>query len=300
MSVTYLPKKTGTNQSGSGKYFIDCSKRVSKDQPTTQAWLSIQERLKPTNFQDTNRVLLGVLEKQKRVVIKIGESLLLHKEYKVGETLSQTPGFIKYICYFECEDDYKRHDGSATTNLCKAPGNAMKCLIMKYYPLGSLGTYKWGASNFHILKTLLAQCVMSMMMAFEQHGIIHNDTHSKNILLESTKKTVIQYTIANKTYDLPTHGYRIVMMDYENALKSHDKVTGNDLMYKDIGRLVTDLNYSANVAMSKELMECVNSLPVSNPNFTQGITILLPAIARLEWMDPPSSRATLEYDPDVF
>jgi len=79
MSVTFLKKKYDSFQAGSGKYYIDCRKRIINQQPTTETWLSIIDKLKPTNFRDENRVLLGVLEKHSRVVIKIGESMNLKK-----------------------------------------------------------------------------------------------------------------------------------------------------------------------------------------------------------------------------
>jgi serine/threonine protein kinase len=301
MSVSYLPKASGTSQPGSGKYYIDCSKRVSKEAPTTELWLEVIEKLKPTNFQDNNRVLLGVLERRKQVVIKIGSNELILKEYKIGERLNGIPGFMKYICYFECDDDYKLHDGS-NKNLCKGPGTTMKCLIMKYYSKGSIGSYKWNAENFAILKVLVCQCFMSMMVAFEQKGIIHNDTHSRNILMESTNKDTIKYEIAGKVYDVPTQGFRIVIMDFENAFISSDRNSGREFVYKDMGRLVSDLYYIANVRMSHELNQVINELTLSNPPFENAIiSRLLVALSKSEWVEQnPHAIASLVYNPNAI
>jgi hypothetical protein len=300
--VSYLPKASGTNQPGSGKYYINCSRRVTKDTPTTESWLEVIERLKPTNFQDSNRVLLGVLEKQKQkqVVIKLGDGPQISKEYNVGENLVGIPGFIKYVCYFECNDDYKRHDGVVKTSLCKGPGTSMKCLIMKYYPKGSVGSFKWDASNFHILKVVVTQCFMSLMMAFEQKGVVHNDAHARNVLMEPTNKQTIQYIVGGKSYDVPTLGYRIVIMDFENALVSTDKISGREFVYKDMERLVSDLYFVSNIRLSKELKDTIDTLTRVNPPFNKAIAPLLTSLAKSEWSATPPLNANLVYNPNVF
>jgi Ser/Thr protein kinase RdoA (MazF antagonist) len=140
------------------------------------------------------------------------------------------------------------------------------------------------------------------MMAFEQKGIIHNDSHARNVLLESTKKQTIRYNIGAKDYDVPTRRYRIVIMDFENALVSKDKLSGREFVYKDMGRLVSDLYYESNIRMSKELTDIIDSLTHSNPPFAKAIATLLSAVANSEWYDPPTSTnvANLVYNPDVF
>ena len=80
VSVNYLEKRSDTNAPGSAKYYINCQHKITSDNPNTAEWLEILRQLKPTNFHDTNRVLLGILQKHREVVIKIGESDTLKKE----------------------------------------------------------------------------------------------------------------------------------------------------------------------------------------------------------------------------
>lgn len=306
MSVTYLPKNSATNQPSSGKYYIDCTKRITGDQPTTEAWLTVLDRLKPTNFQDTNRVLLGVLEKQKRVVIKIGESQLLIKEYKVGTMVSaaKVPCFMKYICYFECQDDYKEHPDAARKFLCKAPGKQMKCLVMKHYSMGSLGAYAWTPQKLDLLKTLLIQCVGALIMAFERVGIVHSDAHARNVLIEPTKKTTITVEISGKSYTLPTQGHRVVFMDFENTLLSTDRQAGRENVYRDVLRLVADLYTTCKLPITQELVVCASTLATSATfvPFLKGFKELVKSIGTVQWQDDTTTNGTdkLVYDPNRF
>ena len=107
--VQYLQKQS-TSNTNSAKYFINCSGITDKDL-TTEKWLEIESQLKPTNFDDKNRILLGILKQQnrRRVVVKIGESSTLAHEFQVSLKLNtaKIDGFIKFICFFQCNDDYK-------------------------------------------------------------------------------------------------------------------------------------------------------------------------------------------------
>jgi len=237
MSVTFLKKKYDSFQAGSGKYYIDCRKRIINQQPTTETWLSIIDKLKPTNFRDENRVLLGVLEKHSRVVIKIGESMNLKKEYDYGELLESrgVQGFVKFICFFECNDNYKRHDGTSTTSLCNGPGTGMKYLVMNYFPHGSLRDHNWKESELPVLKSLLAQTVLAITHAYETCGIIHNDLNGGNILVTSTKEKTL--------YDIPTYGRKIVIMDLENAIRVRNIEDRNQFVYRDFLNLFNDIQY---------------------------------------------------------
>ena len=292
MSVTFLKKKYDTFQRGSGKFYLNCSKRITKESPTTESWLKILRELKPTNFKDDNRVLLGVLEKHKNVVIKIGESMNLKKEYDFCELLEQrrVDGFVKFICYFSCNDNYKDHHGSTST-LCNGPGNKMKCLVMKYYLHGSIRDKKWTKDNFHILKSLLSQSVIAIINAYQMCGIIHNDLNGGNILIDTTKKSTL--------YDIPTHGYKIVIMDLENAIRVTEDVPKDNsiFVYNDIQHLINDISYRSYVNLD-QLMIVISQITMNNPKFDESIPIILNAINELRWIEPP--KMTTSYDPNVW
>lgn len=230
MSVTYLQKSSNSNNPNSGKYLISCQEKITIENPTTAEWLHILEELKPTNFKDKNRVLLGVLEKRSNVVIKISDSDRIYHEYYIGDVLKEhhVPGFIEYICKFQCNDDYKKYhpkgnSTSTSTSLCKGPGDDMKVIVMPYYSYGNLKLYKWKPENYHALKTCILQVVLSLLQAYESAHIIHNDIHLQNVLIAPTKRRNITYTIGNQIIDVPTNGLRTIIMDFENAFHVKDK-----------------------------------------------------------------------------
>jgi serine/threonine protein kinase len=219
MSVTYLQKSSNSNNHNSGKYLITCQEKITSENPTTKDWLEILKQLKPTNFKDKNRVLLGVLEKRKNVVIKISDSDQIFHEYYIGDVLKKhnVSGFIEYICQFQCQDEYKKYPDPTSTSLCVGPGDDMKVIVMPYYSHGNLKLYKWKPENFHVLKTSILHVILSLLQAYETAHVIHNDIHLQNILIAPTTKKSIIYTIEGQQIELPTHGLRTIIMDFENA-----------------------------------------------------------------------------------
>ena len=225
MSVQALQQRSNTRNPNSSKFIIDCSSKITQGASTTESWLKITEKLKPTNFIDDTRVLLGVLEERgNKVVIKIGSSQRLKKEYDIGQVLSKLNGFVHYICFFTCNDDHKRHDGSVDT-LCKGPGESMGCLVMPYYSKGALADSK----DTILIKTCIKHVCMCLGNAFETHGFVHNDLHARNVLM--------------------THGNALIpvaIVDFENAfVVGMDARKNRYFVYKDMARLVADMAYNS-------------------------------------------------------
>ena len=244
--MQHLQKRSDSSQSLSSKYFINC-RLITKEQPTTQAWLTILKQLKPTNFDDKNRIILGVLDKGKDVVIKIGESETLEKEYKISHELFKkgVEGFIKYSCFFKCDDDYKEHTSSRRQHLCKRPGSRMSCLVMPYLKFGSVKSFDFRAidNGLIILKSLLKVIFTSVVRAFNEIGLVHNDLHSQNVLVTMKRK----HTMNN----VSIHSYGIVILDFENALLSDNKNEHKMFVFKDYGRLLADIHYTTNLNLKK-------------------------------------------------
>lgn len=246
MSVTYLQKSSNSNNLNSGKYLISCQEKITKENPTTVEWLEILKQLKPTNFKDKNKVLLGVLEKRKNVVIKISDSNRIFHEYYIGDILKKNniPGFIEYICQFQCNDDYKKYPISGQqSSLCNGPGDEMKVIVMPYYSYGNLKLYTWRPDNYHILKTSILHVILSLLQAYETAHIIHNDIHLQNILVEPTTKKSIIYTIEGQYIELPTYGLRTIIMDFENAFHVKGDYDQSWLgVFNDIKKVLTSLS----------------------------------------------------------
>jgi serine/threonine protein kinase len=244
MSVTYLQKSSNSNSPNSGKYLVSCQNRITSENPTTAEWLDIIKQLKPTNFKDTNKILLGVLEKRKNVVIKISNSERFFHEYYIGEILQKynIPGFIKYICKFNCNDDYTLYP-KKSAHICSSPGDEMKVIVMPYYSYGNFKLYKWTPDKYITLKTAALHIIASLLQAYDVAHIIHNDIHLQNVLLAPTAKKTIVYTIDGHTIELPTYGVRIIIMDFENAFHIKGNYSqGWPIVWNDIKKVLVSLS----------------------------------------------------------
>lgn len=245
--------KTSINKQKTGKYHISCQQKINETK-NTKEWLHVLSELKPTNFKDKNKVLFGILEKYRHVVIKIGASDTLKKEFNLGRMLyKRVPGFINFICFFECEDDYNSYPNTTKSYLCENETlTLMKILVMEYYPLGNFLHFPWNNTN---LKSCLKQIVLSYLQAFIQFRFIHNDSHLQNILIKRTKKEFIHYTINNTHFKLQSNGLKIIIMDMENSLLGNE-LSDISFVYRDIARIFADLTY--NPALKLNSINCVD------------------------------------------
>lgn len=297
MNISYLQKSSSSNNSGmSAKYYISYNKKLSNSNFITKGWLEVLEQLKATNFEDKNKVLLGILEKQNNVVLKISASETLSKEYKYGLLLKDLSGFMKYITYFECKDDYRNHPNKTKNYLCEGDGNQMKVLVMPFITSGNLFDFKWNEKNWNVLHSCIKQSIYTMLQAFDKHKFIHNDTHTKNIMVTKTKQKSIIYKFSfDKTVEVPCYGYKIIFMDFENSLQG-DHIP---FLYNDIGRLCSDIKFNMNLNI-KNMMEFISHI---DKNKHKSISELLPSITlhlnNLEW-ENKLSIDVFKYDPNRF
>jgi len=296
MQVTVLQKPSSSmNVGNSSKYFINYDKKLKDTKFITQGWLQVLQQLKPTNFDDKNRVLLGVLEKKNEIVIKISSSNTLRKEYEYGILLKTLPGFMKYITYFECEDDYKRYPGSKDY-LCESEGTSMAVLVMPYVKSGSMYDFQWSKDNFNLLKSCIKQAMLSMMLSFNKLKFIHNDTHTKNIMLCNTTIKTLSYDFSFGQIQIPCNKYKTVFMDFENSLRG-DNI---DFVYNDMGRLCADINYNMKLHLSgmTDLMTYLHAL--KGKHLTKEIVeTVITKIDKLEW-EGPLVMPSLIYNPNRF
>ena len=268
MEINFMFKsKYSINKQKTGKFHINlgCQNRINETK-TSKEWLTILSEIKPTNYNDKNRILLGILEKHRQVVVKIGPKETLKKEYTYGRTLyNRVPGFINFICFFECEDDYSKYPNNTKPYLCengKTSTDLMKILVMEYYPLGNFLNFPW-KFNIIKLKSCLKQIVLSYFQAFIQFRFIHNDSHLQNILLRRTKKEFIDYF---PPFKIESFGLQIVIMDMENSLTGKNN-TDIIFVYRDIARIFADLAYNNKSVVNVD--ECVDIFTLLNKKFTE-------------------------------
>jgi len=302
VSVNYLEKRSDTNSPESAKYYINCQNKITSDNPSTVEWLEILRQLKPTNFHDTNRVLLGILQKHREVVIKIGESDTLQKEYEIGQTLyKHIPGFIKYICFFKCADDFKKYPQSGRKELCEGEGEQMKVLVMPHLKLGNMRSYNWNERNYEVLLSCMQQLSLSLMHAYDMFGFIHNDTHLQNVLLKPSTKSHFEYTLGGHMVRIPNKGIQIVFMDFENSMILRDRpADGIQFVYKDIGRAFADLTYNMKlqVVNAEHILSLLNTLSITPLPLIDAYSRLAPLIDSLRFNQMPV--LSLKYNPHVF
>lgn len=196
-------------------------------------------------------------------VIKISYKLNANKtEYEIATRLTDIPGFIKIICLI----NYKPNE----YDICDD-----KILILPYISDGSIKKNTWNTLNTHILKSIIKQCILSLMYAYIEYGFLHNDLHTDNILYEKTKLDTIIY----KDFEIQTYGYRVVIMDFDSCFIDVDRMSGIDFYWRNIdtlfSRIKCDLNYIQFINIDKIF------------NFIY--------YARLQRVDPKFSKDLLKY-----
>lgn len=250
MSSSYTVKalkKSITNRlsrsPNSQKYYIsECAEHM-KTHKTTANWIDVLKILKfvsdPRDIDlQKSQLLLATLRKEKEIIVKIGDNDKITEEFEMGNKLKSIKGFIKYICYFECNDNYRRYfDKSKIPNqLCDGPGTQMKIIIMPYYRLGSIADYKWTHDNINILQSVIKSAVLTIIYAYNKKGIVHGDFHAGNVVLKETK----QKTISFDGITVQLFGMRTWIMDFENTYIS-DKTNLKHLadFYYDLKKFFT-------------------------------------------------------------
>lgn len=200
------------------KYYISCSGRITNSTPSTESWLRILRLIKvDISDIDKSRILLGYLDKYGEIVVKIGDASSMQYEYDNSVRLYSLKGFVKYICFFTCEDDFRSIPSNNRTSICKGPGKSMGVILMPYFELGSLAKYTWNKANKEQFCSCLKNALLSIITLFRKFNMIHGDFHPGNVLLKRTKQTEITYNIPETgDYSIKTYGIRTWVMDFEN------------------------------------------------------------------------------------
>lgn len=232
------------NKNTSQKYFVNtCKYRVSEAEPNTKGWIDILKKLKMETDTDKSRVLLALLDKHEKITVKIGESDRLEHEYKVSAALADLENFIKFYCFFTCEDDYL----SVTNTLCNGPGLRMKIKTMPYFEMGSVAGYKW--SDLRAFQSILKQTVLTVLNANKHIGFIHGDLHAGNVLLELASAETAMYFLGDLgNYFIDTHGYSVILMDFEKSKfeekgGSYGDALNIEAMYLDFKKFFDFITY---------------------------------------------------------
>lgn len=251
-----LLKKNRSSSSGNDdKYYIDCSKiDASSIEP-----MEIIKNKKITSRNRFDTIILHAItqnelikKKNRHIVVKIGRTkegneYIAQKEYNIGKQLVGINGFIRFLCIFSCYDDSSEHAQATQTPI---PTNNPICtsnnkkndkfvLVMPYIKEGSMHDYNWTIDNIDFIKLLMIHTVLSLTEAFVKIGFIHGDLHWGNILFKKTTKHEIIYDIGGNKIPFATHGYKVVLMDFEKSLIGNQQ---NELFWSKMKRaLIFDI-----------------------------------------------------------
>nr|QOI90465.1 hypothetical protein HWQ62_00329 [Pyramimonas orientalis virus] len=280
-----LQKGRGHLTNTDTKYYINCSSSVVS-KITSKELIAINDR-------DVT-IIKAVLDsyqhfQNKHIVVKLGLShQTVKKEYDIGVKLKNIPGYIKYICLFECLDSTHK-----TTDICTDKDPNKHVIIAPYIKNGSVRETNW--KNYNKLKSILKQCVLSLLYAYNQFGFVHNDLHLDNILFCNTTKTNIDF----KEHSIVSHGVKTVLIDFDMSfigLKTDDH--GSMLLFwrnleNFFVRLQTDFKYIT-TDMNELNNYIVNAIrTIQHPNHS---TDLLNIIDRLIFTEKQTYK--LVYDPN--
>lgn len=204
-----------------------CQERYN-DSKSTMDWINVVDTLKQvSNVRDIDlqksQLLKSILDKGDQAIVKIGDRRAMQREYDMGAKFRNMKGFVKYICYFECLDDFRSYFGKQQPKqLCRGTGDSMGIIIMPYFPLGSISLYAWTKENVHILRSCIKHSCLSIICAFTEKGVVHGDFHAGNVVLKTTKQSSITYDSLQS--HVLTYGFRTWIMDFEYT-KTREELT---------------------------------------------------------------------------
>jgi hypothetical protein len=291
-NIRELQKNTYSSQKEIPKYYLNyCQDKINKTNPNTNGWINIVKTLQlPLKVYDKSRILQAKLEYHKDIVVKIGDDESIRKEYEYSKKLYKIKGFVKFICYFECNDNFLEYPSEKRNYLCNGEGNQMKIIVMPYFELGSIGFYSWTPDNMHILRSCIKHALLTYISAFT-YGYLHGDFHPGNVLMKKTKQRSIDYLFdgVGEVKNIETNGIRTWIMDFE-LTREIDKsnIMDNIYFYYDIQkfftllqehRFIKNINKLTLLHVMNVIHQFINNPIFPNMNF---INNMIKAIDKIE------------------
>jgi hypothetical protein len=264
------------SNTNSQKILIECEKQT----------FFTEKSLKSMTDFDKSRVLLTYMNKNEKLIAKIGDNLSnLKQEYEIGQRLEKLRGYIRFLCFFTCTDDFMRHPNSSNKKLCDSTKNkTMDVIIMPYYELGSLGDFSWSNENIVELQLCIKQLLLYSIVNFERYGLIHGDLHAKNILLKKTDNNYpLKYKVGNKTFTIRRSMYDIVIMDFENSMFDKQDINAFYIDFNKFFILLSSFikHINKNVLQQCNVLIGKYALQLST-NFDELLTELLQLVDNIE------------------
>ncbi len=301
---------TRTNTSSDKFYIKTCP--IDQIQATETLYKNDQRAILKAIY-DVN--LASSIQNGRNLVVKIGTSESLKKEYLIGERIQNIPGFMKYICLTQCNDKLERYQNIASkTKICPSDTNnsishdhSTNILVMPYMQDSSVRKFKWlNQSSNHmneerlgLFKSVLKQIILSNYFAFTKHDFLHSDSHLDNVLMRRTKKVVIDY---DSQISITSYGYQICIMDFELSHVNVDTTnpTNRGFFYEQFNYMFADLASSMQLEIDNinDIMTFItysirNSILLQD--FVKGMLVIIDKIK-----DVHKKQVTFIYNPNVY
>ena len=310
-NIRQLPKNSFSLQKEIPKYYLSyCQDKITAKNPTTKDWIHVVKTLKlplqdydkPLNFSNgtastvppeiqwqllpthrfRSRILLAKLEEHKDIVVKLGDDESIRKEYEYAKKLYRLKGFVKFICYFECNDNFLQYPSNERKDVCNGEGNQMKIIVMPYFEMGGIGVYPWTKTNISLLRSCIKHAILSILSAFV-NGYLHGDFHPGNVLLKKTKQSSIDYAFdgIGLVPNIETNGVRTWIMDFENT-REVEKENKRDTMdfYYDLQkffmllqdhRFIRNIDKTTTIGITNNIHVYMNNLVYPDKDFIRKI-----------------------------
>ena len=321
--MEHLRKQRYTGRGGGDKYYIDCS-HYAKNSDSLEMKTLMRNTRKP-NVAILKAVATDetIKKKNRHIVVKISRHMddktqeyMAHKEYRIGKALENITGFIKYICLFGCYDDtndkFEQTEAgdkpiAVKTKICdatdKTEENWKYVLVMPYVQEGSFESNNWTKENILLLKNLIIHTVLSLATAFEKVGFVHQDLHLGNVLFKKTKSREMKYELKNgDIINVPTMGYKIVIMDFEKALLQQKDTyrfwDDLNLFLRNIDGLKNNMNEAVDWNDSSMVMQFTKNMR-KNRTPADNVVELIQMIEHSQ-METVEIQPELKYDPNVL
>jgi hypothetical protein len=140
-----LMTKNKNSNSNTQKYeILPCQKLINSNNDTNN-WIELKELIKKTNEL---KIFDAILLHTPKIIVKIGKSDTINKEYKISHLLSNIDGFIKYLCYFSCNNNIVKIIQNSSICASNNELENIQILLMKKYELGDIKNYNWSSDNF--------------------------------------------------------------------------------------------------------------------------------------------------------
>lgn len=216
LEFKYLPKKGGARFKDVSTYQVLC------DDPNNFKGIKSLKSADevgsgPNEF--THVLLSKIAHKQEKCIIKIhrAENPFLSKEIGIMSQLSNYKNIVQIVCTFNCKgtkDMFMKHIEKPMKHLCSSHGDVdLTFIVMEYIANGDVEQVL-SMNNKPKLQSLILQTAFIIIELGTLFNVFHGDLNSGNILVKTTNKKTLSYTVYGKEHIVETVGIRPVLIDF--------------------------------------------------------------------------------------